>query len=174
MRAGVLVPDEIMLEWVEELLDRPEYGEGVVLDGFPRTVPQAEGLDDLMKRRNREVGRVLVFDISEEAAVRRLATRISCSRCGYVYNLASNPPDDAGTCRECGGELETREDDATETVRARFDEYRTLTEPMIEYYRRQGKVSVVKTDGAIEEVGLRVTQALDDPRVVGTVGSSNV
>lgn len=170
MAAGVLVPDEIMLEWVEELLGRPEYAQGVVLDGFPRTVPQAMGLDDLLKRRGRDVGRVLVFDIDQDAAIRRLATRISCSKCGFVYNLTSNPPDDIGTCRACGGELETRDDDTAETIRARFDEYRTLTEPMVEYYRKRGKVSIISTEGGIDDVGRRVTEALDGPRAVGARG----
>ena len=170
MKAGTLVPDEIMLEWVEELLNRPEYASGVVLDGFPRTVPQARGLDELLDRRGTEVGRVLVFDIDEEAAVKRLATRISCSRCGYVYNLASNPPDDTGTCRACGGTLETRRDDTTETVRARFEEYRHLTVPMIEHYRGRNKVSVIATDGTIDDVGRRVSRALDERGETGVRG----
>jgi adenylate kinase len=108
-----------------------------------------------------EVNRVLAFDIDEDAAVRRLATRVSCAECGHIYNLASNPPADAGTCRACGGTLETREDDETKTVLARFEEYRTLTVPMIEYYEAQGKVSVISTDGTIDDVGMRVTEALD-------------
>ena len=161
MKAGTLVPDDIMLEWIAELLARPEYAHGVVLDGFPRTVPQARGFDELLDGQGKEVGRVLAFDIDEEAAGTRLTTRISCSRCGYVYNLVSNPPDDSGTCRACGGVLGTRHDDAAETVRARFEEYRTLTVPMIEYYRTQGKVSVIATDGTIDDVGRRVTEALN-------------
>lgn len=161
MKAGTLVPDDIMLEWVEEMLERPEYADGVVLDGFPRTVPQAEGFDELLGKRRMEVGRVLAFEIDEDAAIRRLATRISCSKCGYVYNLASNPPDDLEVCRVCGGALGARTDDTVETVRARFEEYRKLTLPMIEYYESRGKVTVVSTDGSIDEVGKRVTEALD-------------
>lgn len=173
MKAGALVPDEIMLQWIEELLGRPEYADGIVLDGFPRTVPQAKGFDDLLRKRDTEVGRLLAFDIDEDAAVRRLAARISCSKCGFVYNLASNPPDDTGTCRACGGELETRADDAMETVRARFEEYRSLTAPMIEYYEAQGKVSIISTDGTIGDVGRRVTEALDGQRGVVVSGSAD-
>jgi adenylate kinase len=173
MKAGTLVPDDIMLEWVEQILGRPEYANGIVLDGFPRTVPQAEGLDELLKARDLEVGRVLAFDIDEDAAVRRLATRISCAKCGFVYNLASNPPGDAETCRACGGKLETREDDETETVRARFEEYRSLTLPMIEYYRAKRKVTVISTDGTIDDVGTRVTEALDKLGGASVAGSAD-
>jgi adenylate kinase len=161
MKAGTLVPDRIMLTWIEELLDRPEYAGGLVLDGFPRTVPQARGLDDLLERRGLGIGCVLHFDIAEEAAVRRLGSRISCSKCGVVYNLVTNPPEDPEVCGRCGGRLEVRRDDQVETIRARFDEFRRLTEPMLEYYRSQGKVSVISTQGPIDAVGKRVTAVLD-------------
>jgi len=164
MKAGNLVPDSIMLSWVEELLDKPDYVNGLVLDGFPRTVPQAEGLDELLARRGLAVDAVLHFDIDEKAAVRRLGSRVSCSRCGVVYNLISNPPDDPEVCGRCGGKLEVRDDDRVDTIRARFEEFRRLTEPMLEYYRSRGKVSVISTEGAIESVGSRVTAVLDGLR----------
>lgn len=169
MKAGNLVPDSIMISWVEELLDRPEYADGLVLDGFPRTVPQAEGLDELLVRHGLAVDVVLYFDIDEEAAIRRLGSRISCSRCGIVYNLVTNPPDDPDACSRCGGKLEVRDDDSVETIRARFEEFRRLTEPMVEYYRARGKVSVISTEGSIEEVGRRVTATLDAVRDSGSV-----
>jgi adenylate kinase len=161
MRAGTLVPDGIMLTWVEELLDKPEFAEGLILDGFPRTLPQAEGLDERLARHDLAVDGVLYFDIDEEAAVKRLSSRVSCTGCGFVYNLVSNPPEDPDACARCGGRLEVREDDRVETVRGRFEEFRRLTEPMLEYYRSQGKVSVISTQGSIEEVGRRVTAVLD-------------
>jgi adenylate kinase len=161
MKAGSLVPDEIMLSWVEELLGKPEYAHGLVLDGFPRTVPQAEGLDRLLSEHDLAVDSVLFFDIDEESAVRRLGSRVSCTKCGLVYNLISNPPEDPGACGRCGGKLEVREDDRVETVRARFEEFRKLTEPMLGYYRSQGKVSVISTEGPIEDVGRRITAVLD-------------
>ncbi len=162
MRAGSLVPDDIMLRWIEELLDDPKHRHGIVLDGFPRTVPQAEGLDALLERYGQEVACMLFFDISEEAAVGRLAARVSCTGCGTVYNLISRPPSTAEVCDRCGGKLEIREDDATETIRARFEEFRRLTEPMIEYYQAKGKLARVSTDGAIDDVGRRVTEVLDE------------
>ena len=161
MKAGNLVPDSIMLSWVGELLDKPDYANGLILDGFPRTVPQAEGLDDLLARHDLAVDGVLQFDIDEDAAVRRLGSRVSCSACGVVYNLISNPPEDPDVCGKCGGRLEVRGDDGVETIRARFEEFRRLTEPMLEYYWSRGKVSVISTEGPIESVGKRVTAVLD-------------
>lgn len=161
MKAGTLVPDSIMLTWIEELLERPEYAGGLVLDGFPRTVPQARGLDDLLESRGLGVDCVLHFDIAEEAAVKRLGSRISCSACGVVYNLVTNPPEGPEVCGRCGGRLEVRKDDRVETIRARFEEFRGLTEPMLEHYRSQGKVFVISTEGPIESVGKRVTAVLD-------------
>jgi adenylate kinase len=161
MRAGTLVPDSIMLAWVEELLDKPEYASGLVLDGFPRTVPQAEGLDELLERHGLAVDVVLHFDIDEEAAVRRLGSRVSCTGCGHVYNLISNPPDDPNVCGRCGGKLEVREDDRVGTIRGRFEEFRRLTEPMLDYYDSRGKVATISTEGAIDNVGMRVTAVLD-------------
>jgi adenylate kinase len=171
MRTGNLVPDSIMLSWVEELLDEPDHADGLVLDGFPRTVPQAEGLDGLLERRGLRVDAVLYFDIDEEAAVRRLGSRVSCAGCGVVYNLISNPPDDPETCSRCGGRLEVRDDDGVETIRARFEEFRKLTEPMVAYYRNQGKLSVISTEGSIESVGKRVTAVLDAVRDSGSAAS---
>jgi adenylate kinase len=161
MKAGALVPDGIMLRWIEELLEDPANQHGVVLDGFPRTVPQAKGLDRLLERHGLTLDRVLYFDITEEAAVERLATRVSCTGCGMIYNMATNPPEDPHVCRRCGGRLEIRGDDAAETIRARFEEFRRLTEPMIEYYRDSDKLSIIDTAGSIDEVGARVTMILD-------------
>ncbi len=160
MRAGALVPDGIMLQWVEELLDDPANQHGIALDGFPRTLPQAKGLDRLLERHGLTLGTVLFFDIAEEAAVERLAARVSCTGCGMIYNMTANPPADPNVCGRCGGRLEIREDDTTDTIRARFEEFRRLTAPMIEYYRERDKLSAINTAGSIEEVGARVTAAL--------------
>jgi adenylate kinase len=161
MKAGVLVPDKIMLLWVEKLLDMPEYEAGIVLDGFPRTVPQAEGLDEILAKRDLGVDRALFFDIEEAAAVRRLAKRVSCTNCGLVYNLDAKPPETPGECDRCGGTLDVRADDREATVHARFVEFRGSTKPMIEYYRSQGKLIRIDTTGSIAEVGKRVTAAID-------------
>jgi len=162
MQAGKLVPDEIMMNLVSELLDDPDRPSGVVFDGFPRTLAQAEGLDELLDERGMRVDRVLLVDISEDEAVERMALRISCSKCGAVYNLKSNPPENEGVCDECGGKLEVRPDDREETVRARFKEFRKLTEPVIDYYRSGGLLKSVRTSGPVEEVAKNVAAAIGD------------
>jgi len=161
MKAGKLVPDEIMMDLVSELLDSPEGADGLVFDGFPRTLNQAEGLDELLTSRGLRVDKALLVDILEDEAVERMALRVSCPKCGAVYNLKSNPPKVDGVCDECGGKLEVRPDDREETVRARFKEFRKLTQPVIDYYQSKGLLSSVRTNGPVEEVAKKVAAALD-------------
>ncbi|MBD3367065.1 MAG: adenylate kinase [Candidatus Eisenbacteria bacterium] len=162
MEAGELVPDEIMLSVVGELLDSPEWADGVVLDGFPRTLPQAEGFDRLLDGRGRSVDLVVFFDLSEEAAVERLSARLSCPRDGTVYNLKTKPPKNDELCDVCGGPLERRADDEPETIRARHEEYRRLTGPMIEHYKDQGLVARIDAERGIDAVWQQVSEALED------------
>lgn len=162
MKAGELVPDEIMLSVVGERLDSPEWSGGVVLDGFPRTLPQAEGFDELLDERNRTVDGVIFFDLSEEAAVERLSARLWCPKDGTVYNLKTKPPKSDRVCDVCGGPLERRSDDEPETIRARHEEYRRLTGPMIEYYDKLGLVSKIDAERSIDEVWEQVRRAIDE------------
>lgn len=162
MQAGKLVPDEVMMDLIRTLLDRSEGKNGIIFDGFPRTLAQAEELDDLLAGRGLKVDKALLVDISEDEAVERLALRVSCPKCGAVHNLISNPPKVEGICDECGGPLEVRPDDRGETVRARFKEFRRLTEPVIDYYRAKGSLASVRTSGPVEEVAKNVAAALDD------------
>jgi adenylate kinase len=162
MKAGGLVPDDIMLSLVGELLDSPEWTGGVVLDGFPRTLPQAEGFDSLLEERGRSVGFVLLFDLSEEAAVRRLGARVWCPKDGSVYNLDTKPPANDMRCDLCGGPLERRADDEPETIRARHAEFRRLTGPMIEHYEAKGLVRRVDASASIDDVWHEVRAVLDE------------
>jgi len=172
MKAGELVPDEIMLSVVGELLDSPEWSNGVVLDGFPRTLPQAEGFDALLDDRGRSVGVVIFFDLSEEAAVERLSARVWCPKDGTVYNLKTKPPKEDRICDVCGGPLERRSDDEPETIRARHEEYRRLTGPMIDYYEARGLVARVDAERPIDEVWHQVRDALEDLGHGGGSGAS--
>ncbi len=160
MDAGKLVPDDLMMDLVSELLDRPDRPKDIIFDGFPRTLAQAEAFDRLLERRELSVDKALLVDISEDEAVERLALRVYCPKCGAVHNLVSNPPKVAGVCDECGGKLEVRPDDSEETVRARFKEFRRLTEPVIEYYRSKGTLASVSTSGPVEDVAAKVRAAL--------------
>jgi adenylate kinase len=161
MDAGELVPDEFMLTWLEELLDDPAYEGGIILDGFPRTMPQAEGLDALLERKDLRTDLVLLLDIEQEAAANRLLSRVTCGACGAIHNLAQQPMKVEGICDACGGELETRADDVRETIEKRFAEFRKLTAPMIEYYRARGNFETVNTDRPVDVVRQDVKDVLD-------------
>jgi adenylate kinase len=168
MDEGRLVPDRFMLTWIEELLDDPAYAGGIILDGFPRTVPQAEGLDELLDSKGLSIDLVLLLDITQEAAANRLLSRVTCGKCGAIHNLAQKPMKVPGICDECGGELETRADDVRETIEKRFAEFRKLTVPMIEYYRERGNFETVDTDRPVEVVREDIRSILD--RVSGRGG----
>jgi len=159
LRNGTLVPDDIMLAWVEGVMEEPANRAGLVLDGFPRTVRQAEVFDDFLSQRGLKVNCVLLLEIDEDEAVKRLSSRVSCSRCGAVYNLVESPPAVEGVCDACGGSLNVRPDDREETVRVRFEEFRQLTVPVIDYYRSTGRLASVDTSGPVEEVEGRVASA---------------
>lgn len=146
MDRGELVPDEVIIGMVEEVLAGIGDGAGVVLDGFPRTVPQAEALSAVLDRLGSRVDRVLVLEAPDDVLVKRVAGRRSCPGCGAVYNVHFNPPAAEGTCDRCGGALTHRVDDTPETVRNRLEVYRAQTEPLIAYYAGSG-ADVRRVDG---------------------------
>jgi len=163
MDAGALVPDEVVIGLVDERLARPDAAAGYVLDGFPRTVAQAEALDALLRRRGQDLGRVIFFDVSREELVRRLTGRRVCRRCGTVFHLVSAPPKAAGTCDQCGGELYQRDDDAESTVVRRLDVYQTQTAPLLDYYKRRGLLVRVAGEGPVERVADAIRKAVEEP-----------
>jgi adenylate kinase len=135
MDAGELVPDAVILDLVREVLvsDLRNDG-GFILDGFPRTLPQAEALDRLLADLGRPLDAVVVIDVPDEALVQRLSGRRTCPGCGEVYNIYFSPPRAPGVCDRCGGALTERADDTAETVRHRLEVYRKQTAPLIAYY----------------------------------------
>lgn len=161
MDRGELVPDDLILDLVEATVAGLDEETGIVFDGFPRTIPQAEGLDDLLPRYDRGVDRVVVLDADDEVLVKRIAGRRSCSECDAVYNVYFDPPETEGACDRCGGELRHRKDDTAETVRRRLEVYREQTRPLIRYYR-EGAPPVVRVDGEreVESVYGEVRKAL--------------
>jgi adenylate kinase len=134
-----------------------------VLDGFPRTVAQAEALDALLRRRRQELDRVIFFDVSRDELIRRLTGRRICRKCGTAFHMVSAPPKAAGRCDQCGGELYQREDDAEATVARRLDVYQTQTAPLLDYYRRRGLLVRVAGEGPVEEVADRIRRAVKEP-----------
>ena len=163
MDQGALVPDEVVIGLVDERLSRPDAGAGYVLDGFPRTVAQAEALDALLRRRGQELDRVVFFDVSRDELLRRLTGRRICRQCGAGFHLVSAPPKTEGRCDQCGGELYQRYDDAEDTVVRRLDVYRKQTAPLLDYYHRRGLLVRVAGEGPVERVAAAIQKAVKEP-----------
>lgn len=145
MDAGGLVTDDITNAMVDERLSRPDVAAGCILDGYPRTVGQAEHLDGLLRKLGRTVGQVLSYEVSEDALVERIGGRRSCPTCGAVYHVTQHPPRKAGVCDHDGVELVQREDDKPAKVRTRMQEYAVKTAPLKAYYATRGQV--IELDG---------------------------
>ncbi len=159
MDAGELVPDEVILGIVREALDRPEAAGGYILDGFPRTLAQARGLDAILAGRGDSLDRVVYLDVPEEELVRRLSSRRVCADCGAVTRDAE--AGDACPAADCDGELVQREDDRPETVRRRLQVYREQTRPVLEWYRASDvPVEEVDGTGSVREVAGRLQGSL--------------
>lgn len=163
MDQGALVPDEVVIGLVDERLARTDAGGGYVLDGFPRTVAQAEALDALLRRRGQDLDRVVFFDVSRDELLRRLTGRRICRQCGAAFHLVSAPPRTPGRCDQCGGELYQREDDAEGTVARRLDVYQTQTAPLLEYYQRRGLLARVAGEGPVDRVAAAIQKAVSEP-----------
>jgi len=157
---GKLVPDEVVVGIVKEKLAEPMSAKGFILDGFPRTIRQAEDLDELLRSRGERLDRVVNFVVPLDAVVRRLTGRRSCSKCQAVFHIELNPPRHAGICDRCGGELVQRSDDKKETVEARLSVYEQQTAPLVDYYRQRDLLSELDGSGRIEAVHQRLMDLL--------------
>jgi adenylate kinase len=160
MDRGALVPDDVIIAMIAERLRRPDAQSGFLLDGFPRTIPQAEGLERLLKDLGQPLERVIYFDVAEPELLRRLTGRRVCRACGHSFHVVSNPPRRDGVCDVCGGELYQRADDSETTVRNRLRVYREQTAPLLEWYAGKGLLATVQGEGRIEDIGRRVQDAL--------------
>jgi len=145
MESGGLVSDDIIIGLIKERLAQPDCAGGYILDGFPRTIAQGESLDELLAATG-GIDAVIYFDVAEDEIVKRLTSRRTCSKCGYNYNMISDPPPADNKCEKCGGEIIQRDDDKEETVRNRLVVYAENTAPLIAYYKKQNKLHSV--DGA--------------------------
>jgi adenylate kinase len=137
MESGELVTDDLILEIIQKRITLPDCQDGFILDGFPRTIPQAEGLDKLLDELSLPAPVVIEIYAPDEEIIRRLTSRRVCSNCGKDYNLNLNPPPPDGKCTICGGEIVQREDDNEKTVRQRLKVYRKETKPLIDYYNNK-------------------------------------
>ena len=152
MQSGKLVPDTVILNMIKKRLIEQDCNKGYILDGFPRTIPQAQGLDELLEILKQKMDFVIIMKIEDSIIIKRLSNRRSCKNCNKVYNLIYDPPSFAQKCNECNGELYMREDDIPDTIQQRLNIYHQQTEPVIEYYVKQNISKEIDAQGSIEEI----------------------
>ena len=157
---GQLVPDDITIGIVEKRLEEDDVKSGIILDGFPRTVVQAQELDKILASKGQKVDLVINLVTPEEEIIERIVNRRVCSNpeCKTVYNLILNPPKQEGICDKCGSKLVQRKDDTEETIKLRIENYYKLTKPLVEYYDKQGKIYSAEVSIAINKLGKDVAQ----------------
>ncbi len=152
MDAGKLVPDEVIIAMVESRLQESDCKEGFLLDGFPRTTPQAEALDMLLDKLGIALDAVVELDVDDDVVVQRLTTRRGCKACGEIYNTVFKPTKVEGVCDKCGGEVIQRDDDKESVIRKRLSVFHEQTAPLIKYYRTKGILMTVDATGGKDTV----------------------
>lgn len=160
MDRGALVPDDVMIGIIQERLQQSDCAPGFILDGFPRTIPQAESLAELLKSMNTPLDYVVSMEVPVEEILRRMNGRLTCQNCGRMYNLMLNPPQTPGRCDCCRGILSQRADDRIETVHERIGVYRQSTQPLIEYYSARGLLTTIDGTGSIDAIAKRIGEAV--------------
>lgn len=158
---GRLVADPIVLEVMTEKMSSPDCAQGFILDGFPRTVGQAEGLDRWLQDQQEKLDGVVAIDISREEAMLRNSGRRQCGRCGRAYHVQFHPPQRAGVCDQCGGRLEQRPDDREATVRSRLEVYDRQTAPLLQFYESRGLLKRLDGRGSPEQVFARLCSLIE-------------
>ncbi|MGH7810323.1 MAG: adenylate kinase [Candidatus Binatia bacterium] len=159
---GALVPDDLIVSLVAERLKEKDCARGFLLDGFPRTIPQAGGLDEILDKMALRLNGVLSVQVPENILIERLAGRRTCRQCGALTHVAFNTPKTAGVCDRCGGELYQREDDKEETVAHRLRVYQTQTAPLVDYYQKRGLLRAIDGVGEIGVIRARIIDALGE------------
>ncbi len=164
MEAGKLVPDDVMVEMIDRRIDAPDCAEGFILDGYPRTVAQAEALDELLRRKGKRLDAVIEMAVDDGVLVERISGRFSCADCGAGYHRRFRPTAREGVCDRCGGTgFRQRPDDNEETVKTRLAAYHAQTAPLLPYYRELGVLKTVDGMAAIDEVTAQIGTALGTP-----------
>ena len=159
--AGRLVSDDIIIDMIAERIAAPDTARGFILDGFPRTVPQAEALDRMLAEHGRALDRVILIEVDEPALIDRLSGRFSCGKCGALYHERNHPPKVEGACDNCGAtDFVRRADDRPEALATRFAAYRNQTAPILPYYRQRGILRTVDGMAEIDEVTRQIEAVL--------------
>ncbi len=159
MEAGKLVPDDIIIEMIKGEM---EGKENFILDGFPRTVVQAESLDRMLEEMNKPLTYAILLDVPDDVIVKRLTSRLVCSKCGRIYSTLRENVKEGDACFDCGGEIIRRKDDREETIRERLRVYHEQTFPVVEYYKAKGILKEIDGTGTVEEVFERLKSFLGD------------
>jgi len=162
MEAGQLVPDEVVCGIVEERISEPDCRQGFILDGFPRTLPQAEFVDRMLEAKGRGSPRVINIQVDQDVLMKRLTGRRTCAVCGEIYNVYFGPPKQEGVCDKDGGKLLQRADDNEDTIRQRLVAYENQTRPLIDYYRRKNLLHDVDGNRDPEPIAQELCQFLKD------------
>lgn len=161
MDQGQLVPDEVMIGLIKERLENPDCARGFILDGYPRTVLQAESLDHYLAQINKPIDAVIELELAEAEIVKRLSSRRICQGCGKDFNLISNPPPADNKCPICGGAIIQRPDDTPETVKTRLAVYQKKTKPLKAYYQKSDRLMIFPANGSVEQIQNRIRSFLD-------------
>jgi len=164
VESGRLVPDEITIGMLLDRISQPDCAGGCMLDGFPRNLEQARALDEALAGKGKRIDRAIYISVTTDELVCRLSGRWSCPNCGAVYNETSRPPRTPGICDNCGSRLEQRKDDRPEAVRTRLEVNLKNLEPLLDYYRTQGKLCEASGEGPVEEVTRAVQACLEGER----------
>lgn len=163
MDEGDLVPDDVTIAMVRERLGRKDTEAGFLLDGFPRTVPQAEAMNGILEEYGVALDAVVKLQVDDEEVVHRLSGRRVCRTCGHTFHVEFDPPAKEGVCDLCGGDLYQRDDDRPETIRRRLEVYHDQTRPLVEYYESRDLLRFVLGTGTVTEVTARAIDALEQP-----------
>jgi len=164
MSKGFLVPDDVTINMVLEEMRKAGAASGLMLDGFPRNLTQAQRLDAALDQQGQAVDSALLMTLPVDELVKRLSGRLVCRQCKATYNSVTAPSKKPGLCDACGGQLYQRDDDKPESVRTRLKVYESETRPLVDYYRRQGKLTEVDAAGSVEDVQRRLLRTLDSFR----------
>jgi len=159
MDAGDLVPDELIMDIMKERLQQPDAAKGFLLDGFPRTIPQAEQLKTLLEELGIQLDAAVNLDVPREVILERLTTRRTCVDCGEIYNVKSKPPKVEGVCDKCGGKVVQRDDETEEAIAKRLDVYNEKTAPLVDFYEKEGlllNVSATSSDEVVKAIRERL------------------
>lgn len=160
MDAGGLVPDEVVIGIINDRLKEDDCADGYMLDGFPRTVPQAEALDNVLADMGSKIDHVISIEVADDELVKRLTGRRTCSKCGAGFHVMFDPPKEEGKCDKCGGALIQRDDDNVETVTNRLKVYKESTQPLIDFYQNKGLIRGIDGVGGIKDIFGRITTIL--------------